>query len=519
LLSLVVYQILNLSIPAVLFVPLFFISLAYLLYNFRQSWNFPRFPFLATFFIFMAVFIDSFSARNLGFSPKANQIFFLISVVFAGVYFFRDYRYYLSHNHIKFSVIFFLITLAYFLFYSSTFDISRVKYGYVLLIASGMEINSPPVKVIILTSSMGILVANILALAPFKTAADKRSAENVMMDKLLLLTYSLLAISLVAVVLGILSKAAKFNYGMHCYLPLMLTVGYSLLYFVQKYHAEARFFCFPFRLYHVLTVSLITSSIFLPLALNKTSLFSTFLIFTIFYWLTKGCGYGAFVRKILKIASEDLLLRIIIITSIIAIFILSAALGVFDLFADKVDYVISGLAKNSSMKVREGNWQYFLQYWWNSLNLQHIIAGYGIGASRETIFFISAMRDNAHERNLVQTVHNSYVEYLYDYGLMSIFYFGMYLVFLKNSLKYLFDKKDQDKLVLSSAQLALILFTGIYGLTDGIRVQMLIQLFVLLGFSEGLKNYYSMRAFQMVEFAHSEPIGKKKLYSRDTVGL
>lgn len=514
-LSLLFYQAFQLDelIPWMLFVSAFpFIALG-MFSILKKSWLSPLLPFLSVFFIFFTVFIDSFSARTFGAGLKTNQTSFLLSLLFAAIYFFRNLKFYMSYQQIWLSLSFFAITLLYFFVYASDFDISKVKYGYTLFITAGLEINSPPVRNIILISTLSLFVANILALSPFaeKGHIGKSMAPS-SSEPLLRIPCSLLSASLLLIIACFLSKGARFNYGMHYYLPLVMLTGFALLYLVRRYHSSTQAWIIPFRLKTFLGMGLGIACLFLPLILNKTSMFGTCLSFLLFFWLTKGYGYGDFLKIILKFISQGLLTKLLIVFLVILILIISASLGVFDLFSNKIDYVVSGITSNSSMKVREGNWQYFLQEWWQTLNLQHFLFGYGIGASRKAIFYISAMRNGIHDSNLVQTLHNSYMEYLYDYGLMSLLYFGMYIHFFKKAFQTFKDRIGQD-IPLAAAQLSIILYTACYGLTDGIRVQMLIQIFVLLGFLEELKQYYSKKMGFPESIDKIEPCSDNIAYS------
>lgn len=489
LVSLSAYRLLHLDfLPLPLFLSLFPVLPLVGLSVCRRSWQSPMLPFLSVFLVFVTMFIDSFSSRSFGISPKSNQLVFLFSLLFAGFYFLRDFQFYWRHWQVRIAFAFFIVTLIYFFFHASDFDISRVKYGYVLLITAGLEINSPPVRNIILISSLSLLVANVLAISPFSKHAlsDQKASAT-----FLKISFSVLAYSLIVVTGCFLSKGAKWNYGMHYYLPLVMLVGCVGYYLVKKHHAMETAWLLPIPLSRFLGGALLFSGLFLPLFLNKTSLFGTLLCFAMFFALTQGAGYGDFLKVIWRFASHNFSSKLFLAFVLMGLLLLAGVFGVFELFASKIDYVVSGLSKNSSMKVREGNWQYFLQDWQQTLDFWRVLFGYGIGASRKTIFYISAMRDGPHESNLVQTLHNGYMEYLYDYGCMSLLYFGLYAHFLRQAWLSLKNRCNMESRVLGAAQFGIILYAAFYSLTDGLRVQMLIQIFVLLGFMQGLKGSYA----------------------------
>jgi hypothetical protein len=105
------------------------------------------------------------------------------------------------------------------------------------------------------------------------------------------------------------------------------------------------------------------------------------------------------------------------------------------------------------------------------------------------MFYISAMRQSANDRTLVQTVHNTYIEGFYDFGFLITFYYGAILTPLIHAIMNL-RRSEKTLKIFGITILAISMFLSIYGLTDGIRVTILIPFFSILAFYEGIHRLY-----------------------------
>ncbi|MEM0951610.1 MAG: hypothetical protein AAGI66_05630, partial [Cyanobacteria bacterium P01_H01_bin.74] len=158
-------------------------------------------------------------------------------------------------------------------------------------------------------------------------------------------------------------------------------------------------------------------------------------------------------------------------------------LGLQETLGEKIDYYSNGfdnaLNGTGTLAVRLDNWQLLFTEWGDNINLVNLLFGHGLASSREIMFYLSVQRGWS-LGNLVQTAHNSYIEFFYDYGFVSLFYFVTYLVLIRNYWQALCNAKyGSIPRYFALSGLSLILFLGVYGLTDGIRVPMQIQQFAL----------------------------------------
>lgn len=161
------------------------------------------------------------------------------------------------------------------------------------------------------------------------------------------------------------------------------------------------------------------------------------------------------------------------------------ASGMMEVIGEKITYFAEGFQSMSTLRVRTGNWFYFLQEWGDTLDFSKLFFGYGLGASRDAIFHISAMREGGHI-NLVQTLHNHYFETFYDYGLMALFYWFSWLGLLARFIYATMHIHLGPALrILVHMAIATMAFMLIYLMLDGLRVHVAIICFAYWGMVYG----------------------------------
>ena len=93
---------------------------------------------------------------------------------------------------------------------------------------------------------------------------------------------------------------------------------------------------------------------------------------------------------------------------------------------------------------------------------------------------------------LVQTVHNHFMEVLYDYGAVGLIYFGALISVLKSNISSFFnpERKEKNMKLYSALIISLMFFFFIIHLTDGIRVISSIVFFSFIGVLESIRYIY-----------------------------
>lgn len=187
------------------------------------------------------------------------------------------------------------------------------------------------------------------------------------------------------------------------------------------------------------------------------------------------------------------------------------ASGMMDVIGEKITYFAEGFESMSTLRVRTGNWFYFLKEWEDTLGFANLLVGYGLGASRDAIFYISAMREGGHI-NLVQTLHNHYLETFYDYGLLALFYWLSWLGLLYRFLWATMRENLTPGLrMLVHMAIATMVFMMFYLLLDGFRVHVAIICFAYWGLVYGAIHRYQWimnepEAWSAVKHQPSQPV-------------
>lgn len=161
------------------------------------------------------------------------------------------------------------------------------------------------------------------------------------------------------------------------------------------------------------------------------------------------------------------------------------ASGMMDVISEKMSYFVEGFQSMSTLRVRTSNWHYFMLDWEDTITPFKLLFGYGLGASRDTIFHISAMREGGYT-NLVQTLHNHYLATFYDYGLMSIMYWLGWMGLLFSFFRAAANSQMLPSLrLLVHMAIATQIFMFGYLLMDGLRVHVAIICFAYWGLVYG----------------------------------
>ena len=327
---------------------------------------------------------------------------------------------------------------------------------------------------IVFLSGLSVFLSSVIALSVFKNIKTDEQIKKIILNstKLFSIFFSLMLIFLL--VLGKL-RGLSFHLSAPIYFIILLTFKY---YFDNFLPISNKFNYFL----QLIIIIFFTISVF---ASNKTSLVA-FLVSLFIYLLINR-------REKLKYKTFDLItkgkMKFILVPIAVAMLIfLAVKLGLVALIIDKITKTIEGFSSNggiNSLYIRKNNWKYFIHYWQYHLNILETIFGFGLGKSREVIFYISAAQYNFIYR--VQTVHNQFMEMFFDYGLMALFYYvPIITIFIKNVKNIFINNVCKEIKLFSNMSLLLIVFYIIYHLADGLRVTTAIIFFSILIFIEGL---------------------------------
>jgi hypothetical protein len=407
-----------------------------------------------------------------------------VATLASGFYLLQDFGYFWKSRVFQCFLIFCAINLVFLFCYSSDFNLSAVSAGYPIDFLT--ETGDMGAKYIVFLSSFVTVLAVIIGLAVFR----KLKTPEVIQERLYLLAkvFSVGCISLVVLLaLGVFRAVMP---GQGTVLALVSFLVLSTLFWLNQspFAKQETDWIFGMNPQKLILLSMPLAAIALLLSFNKTSLigygFSVFFFLLLNQIFVPSINFFATIHRLLK-PLEAKLAAILIPT---IAFALAWSMGVFNLISSKLDYFVNGFSSMSTMQIRVGNWQYFINDWLYSLKPTNFLFGHGLGQSRESVFFISAMRQNA-DRTLVQTVHDSYIEYFYDYGLLALIFYAATLIIIISSIRDLLSPKvNQTVKIFSIFSLTCILYIGIYALTDGVRIHVMMVYFAGLAMVEGLRT-------------------------------
>lgn len=447
----------------------------------NKSLTSPFFIYFIAQFIFIWMFLDERFPGKFGISFKVNALVLGISTLTSAYYFFKNFDYlWQKYPALRYLVIFFIINIPYFLFYHSDFNLANYKTGYDLRFNSDNE--SSNASFIIFLDSLCPLVGYILGL--MVNRYTKTKIEGIRIFKKFINTVTLTFIGYYSIIffaflIGFnkiefmnnrLQGSFVGDYGPQVFLSFFFILFFGFKVFNDNFEE-----IYDKKLNKFFIVLMGITALLLFLMFNRTSLFALFICITIFYFLIKS--FGLKLKTIdLKSRSRRFLKTIFNLS-----FIIIPVLTVLYLLVCPPEFLIDKIEETFSqttMNVRKTNWDLFIIEWKDRLSIKNILFGFGLGASRETIFFVSAMQGAGH---LVQTVHNHLIEVIYDYGCIGFFYFMSYLYIFFKSLKNLRRYPNTKVKLLSTINIILLLFFFIYHQTDGIRVTTGLILFSMLG--------------------------------------
>jgi hypothetical protein len=378
--------------------------------------------------------------------------------------------------------------------HASDFYISTAQIGYPADFDG--DLGDFDAKFIVLFTAVGILLSYIAGLLMFspQESPNPKGDFNKVVEKNLAWTAILLAGMGVAYMLGFVLTLE--DSGMAMYLTAFITLLIAFRQWLPELpNIQIGLFSSQKSLPVIYDALLPLILMTIPVVVNKSNLAAFVLLLGVYFWWIYKFKLPfdlpkQLYQKITGGAAGRISIALVLVAFVGAYF----ALGINTVIEDRIDYYIEGFSSASegggTLGIRIDNLRLLFAQWKDNVNIWNITFGNGLAASREAMFYLSAAMRFTFGR-LVQTAHNSYIEFFYDYGLMSLFYFGAYLALIKQYWATLKDKEVSEHLrLLSASGLVLIAYVAIYGLTDGIKVPFQITQFGMHGFISALLYYY-----------------------------
>jgi hypothetical protein len=451
-----------------------------------KSFNSPVFIYCITQFIFVWMFIDDKMAYRFGFSAKINMLTLGLASVIAFICFFKHFNYlWKNFPAIRYLFFFFLLNIPYFLFYHSNFNLADYKTGYDVRFNSQNEDSNA--NLIVFLDSVCPLVGYTIGLMLFskiKSYTQIIEKFKELKDKIIKLFFTYYSIIFLSFLVGLnpfilaggrLKDTFVGSYGPQVFLSFFFILFLAFWVYQENFEQE------NLKISRIKLILLILSTgVLVYLLGNRTSLAGIIITSLLFFFACKQVGFKFKIfslshrsRRFMKVAFQ---LSVIIIPTILLFYLIFYTP---ESLTNKIDEFFNP----STMNVRTTNWNLFMIEWADRFNFNNALIGFGLGASRETIFFVSAMQGAGH---LVQTVHNHLVEVIFDYGAVSVFYFIPYLYVLVKNIINLKKYPNLKIKLFALTNVCLVIFFFIYHQTDGIRVTTGLIFFSMLGLLDSL---------------------------------
>ncbi len=393
----------------------------------------------------------------------------------------KDFKYFWSFPFFRLLLVFFLFSLIYVFFYGTDFNLTSFSAGYPIDFLS--DNSDTDAKTIAFLANYVTLLATIMGLSVFRTLRTPDAIESRLSVLLKYISFS--SVPYFLILAGFVFKPLLPGQGIILALFVFIMIGFAIA-FENKMKPGPLWKNPVVVIYAMLPLALIS----VVLVSNKSALVGYAATFLLMILL--NLKYVPRIQILNKLFNmlKTLEVKLLLIALVLIFLGVAGALGVFALLADKMDYFSKGFSSMSTLTVRTGNWYYFTIEWRDTLNFLKALFGYGLGASRETIFYVSAMRQTG-ERTLVQTLHNSYMETFYDYGLVGALLYISTLMVVWDDIKCIIrTQAHRNAKIFSILSLSCIVYLGIYAMTDGVRVHILMPYYATIMMIEGLKRAY-----------------------------
>ena len=432
--------------------------------------------------MFFWMVLDQFFKKTVHISVKPHAVIFGFAILAGIIYFFKNFNFLWKFIAFRFFFIFFIINIIYYFCYYSDFNLNLVN-----LAGLGGVSENQSARTIIFLDSLAVFVSSIISLSLFTNINNKTELDKIICKISKILCYCFILF----VLLFPLIREDRIH-GTQIYLSVYFFLILGFKYYVDN--IENNDLITP-RFNNLMTFVIIILFGITIRNCNKSALIailiSTFLFILINYRLKLKFYFFEFLKnKKLGIIFGILLVGLLIF--------IAAKFNIFEIIQKKLENTFNSVTGGgiTSYYIRKSNWKFFCDYWINNLNTFNCLFGFGIGKSREIIYYITQSQYSS--IYYVQTTHNHYMDMFFDYGAVALFYFIPYvLIFYQNTLNSINKKTSNNIKLISNMSNCLIIFYFIYHYSDGLRVPTAIIFFSFLMLLEGLK--YKLQSFYQTD--------------------
>ncbi len=469
----------------------------------------PVWPYLSLQLVIFGIMLEEVFFRPFGLSLKVYAVMFLFACLSAAYYLFRHFRYLWSVSvPFRLLFLFLLANMFYFLFYHSEF---RSYYG---LYHEVWVVNATRFGQRALTGGQagqfqesGLLAMYLTMLSPFiafiiplmltrsdQTAVDRNNTVARIIRYFIYALSGFFLLSGLGAVLGLshyhFTNGQFYSnfFGLYQGVENIFSVFFILLagFRLIIHHYAERFE--GTRLPLLTDLLLATCGIFILLPLKKTPLIALAVAMVLFSLAARYFQFLPVKKNIYKTRRQALE------TFYKTMAGMAAALLVYFLNQNFIIATIGTLTERfgsmQTLDQRATIWHYFMNDWANELGLFQLFFGFGLDASRELAYFTSSMLPR--DVDTLSSIHNFYLQMAYEYGLVSLLFFGALGWIMLDNLIVLF-KRDSDRPILKilcMTSVSLLIYLALYYYTESPVVPVLLMTFSVIGLLEALKLAY-----------------------------
>ncbi|EKE03190.1 MAG: hypothetical protein ACD_20C00234G0012 [uncultured bacterium] len=475
-------------------------------------------PYLLLQMVFFWILIDFIYLGSIGLNLKLYAMSFALSLLIAAYQVMKNFKYLWSNFPVfRYLLIFFLISIPYFLFYHSDFRTSTYpEIWFAKVNQATQQTHSFTYKTFRDDSSIAMylvsicpIVAAIISLMLFHGLNTFDMVNERLIKIIKWITYGFVAYFFAAA-LGVILGLSHFSFetgrlvgnfygstiGFHIFISMFILLFIGFKYYINTAQ--------PFKGQKLLNIALnFIIPVYLVLVLlqiNKSSILGLVMaLMAILFMNFRYSNIKSFFKD-KRSGTRKIFIRIIQFLPLLLVLLL---LKNSEFVSTTIFNIVHRFSSVETLNSRFMIWEYFIRDWTDKLDLIKFIFGFGADASLEKIFFISSMF--ARTDSLLST-HNIFIAMFYEYGLFAIFYFGAIVSVALNNLKIILSKNtDKNVRIFSNISLAIIIFFALYHSTDGLRIPIAILFFSMIGFLESAKFAY-LRLYKENENKISEEV-------------
>ncbi|MFA6988533.1 MAG: O-antigen ligase family protein [Candidatus Gastranaerophilaceae bacterium] len=430
--------------------------------------------------MFFWMVLDQFLKKFAHVSIEPHAVVFGFTILSGSICFFKNFKFLWKFIIFRFLFMFFIINIIYYFCYYSDFNINSVD-----LTGHGGISENQPARTIIFLDSLAVFLSSVIPLSLFVTINNK-----IELDKVICRISKILCYCFILFILLLPLITENRIHGAQIYLSIYFIVILGFKYYVDNIENN-KFTTLKFS--NLMTFIIIILFGITIINCNKSAsiaiLMATFLFILINYKLK----LKFYIFNFLKNKKYSIILSILLITFFIFLTIKFNIIGIICKSLTKTFNSVAGGGINSYY-IRKSNWRLFCNYWINHLDTIKCLFGFGLGKSREIIYYIT--RSQYDPMYYVQTTHDQYMEMFFDYGFLALLYFIPFVLILGRNLLNLINKKISNKIkLISNMSSCLIIFYFIYHYSDGLRVPTAIIFFSALMLLEGIITKLSFGNF------------------------